>query len=359
MTEKYNLKGEEKVLFRLRSLYSSFGYKTYKMSRFEEYDLYARNKDFLVSSNIITFNDTDGKLLALKPDVTLSIVRSVKDKSNAVSRICYGENVYRVSSSSGTFREIMQAGLECIGDVGLLELCEVASLAQMSLASISKNSILTVSHIGIVESLLNQIPEALASEAAKALSGRSVSVLEDLSEKNPEYCKPLSKIAKLAMISGSADEVFNQLSDMEVDEKSLSELRIIASSLDPKMMRIDFSILDGMKYYNGIVFRGYVQGVPSAVISGGQYDKLMKRMKRKSRAIGFAVYLDSLERLLEDVREYDVDVVLKYSDSDDIKAVLKKAQEIRNSGKSVVTLKEPDESLRYRDLVDMGGKDNA
>lgn len=359
MTEKYNLKGEEKVLFRLRSLYSSFGYKTYKMSRFEEYDLYARNKDFLVSSNIITFNDTDGKLLALKPDVTLSIVRSVKDKSNTVSRICYGENVYRVSSSSGTFREIMQAGLECIGDVGLLELCEVASLAQMSLASISKNSILTVSHIGIVESLLNQIPEALASEAAKALSGRSVSVLEDLSEKNPEYCKPLSKIAKLAMISGSADEVFNQLSDMEVDEKSLSELRIIASSLDPKMMRIDFSILDGMKYYNGIVFRGYVQGVPSAVISGGQYDKLMKRMKRKSRAIGFAVYLDSLERLLEDVREYDVDVVLKYSDSDDIKAVLKKAQEIRNSGKSVVTLKEPDESLRYRDLVDMGGKDNA
>ncbi|MBO6000735.1 MAG: ATP phosphoribosyltransferase regulatory subunit [Spirochaetales bacterium] len=359
MTEKYNLKGEEKVLFRLRSLYSSFGYKTYKMSRFEEYDLYARNKDFLVSSNIITFNDTDGKLLALKPDVTLSIVRSVKDKSNTVSRICYGENVYRVSSSSGTFREIMQAGLECIGDVGLLELCEVASLAQMSLASISKNSILTISHIGIVESLLNQIPEALASEAAKALSGRSVSVLEDLSEKNPEYCKPLSKIAKLAMISGSVDEVFKQLSDMEVDEKSLSELRTIANTLDPKRMRIDFSILDGMKYYNGIVFRGYVQGVPSAVISGGQYDKLMKRMKRKSRAIGFAVYLDSLERLLEDVPEYDVDVVLKYSDSDDIKAVLKKAQEIRNSGKSVVTLKEPDESLRYRDLVDMGGKDNA
>ena len=359
MTEKYNLKGEEKVLFRLRSLYSSFGYKTYKMSRFEEYDLYARNKDFLVSSNIITFNDTDGKLMALKPDVTLSIVRSIKDKSGTVSRICYGENVYRVSSSSGTFREIMQAGLECIGDVGLLELCEVASLAQMSLKAISKDSILTISHIGIVESFLNKIPEGLASEAAKALSARNVSALEALSEANAEYSEALSKIAKLATISGTSDEVFSQLSDMGVDKKSLSELETITATLDQKMMRIDFSILDGMKYYNGIVMRGYVKGVPTAVISGGQYDKLMKRMKKKSRAIGFAVYLDSLERLLEDVPEYDVDVVLRYGEGDDIACVLKKAQKFRDEGKSVVTLREPAVGLRYREIVDMGGKADA
>ena len=359
MTEKYNLKGEEKVLFRLRSLYSSFGYKTYKMSRFEEYDLYARNKDFLVSSNIITFNDTDGKLMALKPDVTLSIVRSIKDKSGTVSRICYGENVYRVSSSSGTFREIMQAGLECIGDVGLLELCEVASLAQMSLKAISKDSILTISHIGIVESLLNKIPEGLASEAAKALAARNVSALEALSQANAEYSEVLSKIAKLATISGSSDEVFSQLSEMGVDKKSLSELKTITASLNPKMMRIDFSILDGMKYYNGIVMRGYVKGVPTAVISGGQYDKLMKRMKKKSRAIGFAVYLDSLERLLEEVSEYDVDVVLRYGENDDIASVLKKAQKLRDEGKSVVTLREPAANLRYREMIDMGGKADA
>ena len=29
-----------------------------------------------------------------------------------------------------------------------------------------------------------------------------------------------------------------------------------------------------------------------------QYDKLMKKMGRRSRAVGFAVYLDMLERLL-------------------------------------------------------------
>ena len=61
------LKNEEKAIFSLRSLYKKYGYMPFKMSKFEEYDLYVRNKDFLVSDRIITFNDTNGKLLALKP----------------------------------------------------------------------------------------------------------------------------------------------------------------------------------------------------------------------------------------------------------------------------------------------------
>ena len=73
------LKSDEKVVLELRSLYEKYGYAQYKMSKFEEYDLYVRNKDFLVSDNIITFTDTNGKLMALKPDVTLSIIKSSKD----------------------------------------------------------------------------------------------------------------------------------------------------------------------------------------------------------------------------------------------------------------------------------------
>ena len=80
-------KGEERMVQALRALYSSYGYAKYKMNRFEEYDLYARNKDFLVSGNIITFTDTDGSLMALKPDVTLSIVKGFREESQCVSRV--------------------------------------------------------------------------------------------------------------------------------------------------------------------------------------------------------------------------------------------------------------------------------
>jgi len=81
------LKNEEKAIFDLRALYSLYGYSQYKMSKFEAYDLYVRNKDYLVSDNIITFTDTDGKLLALKPDVTLSIIKNGKDVPGTVQKV--------------------------------------------------------------------------------------------------------------------------------------------------------------------------------------------------------------------------------------------------------------------------------
>ena len=341
MAEELKLKGEEKVTMALRSLYTSYGYRPYKMSRFEEYDLYAGNKDFLVSGNVITFTDTDGKLMALKPDVTLSIVKSVKDTKGAVSRICYDENVFRVSDKSGTFREIMQAGLECIGDVSSVELAEVVSLAQKSLSVISDRSVLTISHMGIVEGFIRELTEETKQKALNALASRNVPELKSMG---------LDKLAELAGLTGSNEEIYARLADMAADSASIDELKTIVSVLDQDRVRIDFSVLGGMKYYNGITFRGYVDGVPTTVLSGGQYDKLMKRMGKKSRAVGFAVYLDALERLLEDRSEYDVDVVLLYKDTDDVAAVLKKAAALRESGSTVAVLRSVPETLRCKEV---------
>ena len=102
------LSGVERAEYALRSLYLKYGFSQYKMSKFEEYDLYAQNKDFLVSENVITFNDTDGKLLALKPDVTLSIIKNGKDDLLGVQKVFYNENVYRVSKGTHSFKELMQ-----------------------------------------------------------------------------------------------------------------------------------------------------------------------------------------------------------------------------------------------------------
>ena len=57
------LKKEELILMALRALYRKYGYAQYKMRKFESYDLYAGNKDFLSSEQIIAFSDTDGTLL--------------------------------------------------------------------------------------------------------------------------------------------------------------------------------------------------------------------------------------------------------------------------------------------------------
>ncbi|HAZ19925.1 MAG TPA: hypothetical protein DCY75_07105, partial [Clostridiales bacterium] len=90
------LQTDEQAVFVLRALYRQYGYSQYKMSKFEEYDLYVRNKDFLVSDRVITFTDTNGKLMALKPDVTLSIIKNFHDSIGSVQKLYYNENVYRI-----------------------------------------------------------------------------------------------------------------------------------------------------------------------------------------------------------------------------------------------------------------------
>ena len=72
-----------RVLASVQALYNRYGYRPYRMNKFEEYDLYARNKDFLISDRVITFTDLNGKLMALKPDVTLSIVKNSTDLPTA------------------------------------------------------------------------------------------------------------------------------------------------------------------------------------------------------------------------------------------------------------------------------------
>ena len=136
--DKNVLENSERVAYGLGQLYHRYGYIRYKISKFEEYDLYVQNKSFLISDNVLTFTDTDGKLMALKPDVTLSIVKNSLDADHSIQKVYYNENVYRTSQGAGEFKEIMQTGLECIGDIDTYSVGEVIMLAAKSLESISK-----------------------------------------------------------------------------------------------------------------------------------------------------------------------------------------------------------------------------
>ena len=145
---------DEKAIYKLRELYSKHGYNHYRVSKFEEYDLYAKNKSFLVSENLLTFTDTNGKLMALKPDVTLSIIKNAVASPKESYKLYYDEHVYRTTSGGDGFREIMQTGLECIGNIDMFAQCEVIMLAQRSLMSISEDYLLDMSHMRFVEGLL-------------------------------------------------------------------------------------------------------------------------------------------------------------------------------------------------------------
>ena len=106
-----------------------------------------------------------------------------------------------------------------------------------------------------------------------------------------------------------------------------------------------------MTYYSGVLYKGFVNGIPTSILSGGQYDKLMERMGKKAGALGFAVYLDSLDRLEPYEKMYDFDVVFLYDEDSDISQVLREAKAIRDSGSTVLVEKEIPGKLTYRSLM--------
>ncbi|MBE6690864.1 MAG: hypothetical protein E7590_06225 [Ruminococcaceae bacterium] len=354
------LKNDERVALRLRDLYRTYGYHQYKMSKFEEYDLYARNKDFLVSDNVITFTDTNGKLMALKPDVTLSIVKNTKDEEG-LHKVYYDENVYRISGSSRAYREIMQTGLECIGDIDDYAVTEVLMLAAESLARISDDFVLDISQLDVVSAVIDEMGVSEETRAA---------LLQAVGEKNLHgiraLCENAETLCRLVTLQGAPQRVIGELRELLVGSGALAIVERFAHIVEAlrvvgygDKIRIDFSVIDDMNYYNGIVFKGFVNGVPAGVLSGGQYDKLMNKMGKRSGAIGFAVYLDLLERLYESDRTYDVDVLLLYEQSVALEQLLAAAKSIEEGGESVMVCKSDAGTLRYKRLVKLTAGGNA
>ncbi len=357
------LRSDERAIYNLRELYRKFGYSGYKVGKFEEYDLYAHNKSFLVSENILTFTDTNGKLMALKPDVTLSIVKNIIPDGKSVHKLYYNENVYRTSTESHGFKEIMQTGLECIGFVDVFAESEVIMLALMSLRSIADNCILDISHMGIIEGLLDSeaiegSDRDIIAEYVKCKNTVAIMKLGESGKIGSSLCKMLCELTSMYVTLETAIKYISEITVNDRISSACEELRAISDSLSiyglSNNLYFDFSVMNDCSYYDGVIFKGFINGIPDSVLSGGRYDKLLAKMGKGCGAIGFAVYLDRLERFENSEQKFDVDVLLTYDEEADVKSIIDTVRLLNESGKTVKTAPVADSSQRYRQLLKIG-----
>lgn len=337
----------------LHALYRRYGYSRYKMDKFEEYELYLQNRDFIDSEDIIAFRDGNGHLMALKPDLTLSIVKNERHEKGCVQKVFYSENIYRSDRETRAHREILQTGLECIGDLDLYQIAEVTMLAAESLEAVSEDYVLQVSHMGVLKDLMREIESEQAREQiTKCIGEKNPHELRAAAEAAGVAPETITILEKLVSSYGSWEEVEEELEAMPLSEDGKAAVEELKSVFDVlradglvQNVRMDFSMVNDMTYYSGICFQGFVNGVPHSVLSGGQYDPLMDRMNKQGGAIGFAVYLDYLDRLSSD--KIDTDVLLLYSENDRADDVYQAASRIIFRGNSVLAERHVPENLRY------------
>ncbi len=295
----------ERLSISLEELFSRFGYKKYMVSRFEKYSFYTENENFLEDSRVITFSGRSGTLLALKPDITMSIAKHCIKNPDDHHKIYYNESVFRIPRGQSEFSELRQIGIENIGDGDDYQIIEIINLAIKSLAKISSDFVLCLSNMVLIREAFRD----LGLEVAQMNK-----IIEYMRQKNVHDLQKYIKEEKIndggvfvRLITLDSDLVAGlaQLKEFYKNTRFESEIeqmdRIFTTLLticEPAKLRLDYSHISNTLYYNGMVFTGYILGLAAPVLNGGRYDKLVAKMGLPNKsALGFAVLLNEVEKL--------------------------------------------------------------
>ena len=202
--------------------------------------------------------------------------------------------------------------------------------------------------------------EGFRRETAVCIAGKNRHDLIRLCDGEGIPAEQTEKLLAFIDIYGNMDQVLSRLApicESASAKEALGQLQTLASLLKSTpyadRIRFDFSIVNDMNYYNGIVFRGFLSGICEGVLAGGQYDKLLRRMGRRSGAVGFALYLDLLEELQSKHENYDVDTLILCDENADPAQTAKIVSELIAGGECVSVQKAIPEKLRYRRLLDL------
>ena len=359
------LRREEKITLQLRMLYEQYGFRKYRMGKFEEYELYTENRNFLKNPNIITFHDLDGRVLAMKPDVTLSIAKNTRATAQSSEKVYYLENVYWLEKQSGGYQETTQLGLEYIGSLDAAASFEVLCLAQKTLAAISGSHRMQLSHIGFWIALLEGLGlgESLGQEILNCLHGKRLHELKELMEKGHVAPAAAEWVLRAGNLCGPFRETLAEARKIAISNgmtAALDELETVYGLLENAgcgdALILDFSLVNDSDYYDGLIFQGFVEGVPRAVLSGGYYGKLLRKFGRDLDAIGFAVYVNELDLLFRNQHSTDVDALILYASGADLNALALAADGLRESGLKVRVERNVPENVRFGKMYRFTGE---
>ena len=320
-----NMSKKDLVLLNIRKMYDSYGYKKISLPSFEEYDLYNENKDF-IDRNVLTVMSPNGKLLALRPDITLSVAKKVsKDQSLKYSKIYYQENTYNLTKYVG-YEEDEQLGIELIGKESTFLDFEIINLAVKSLDIINKKSMIVLSHAGFISSIFENfdLEYEIKEQILDCINRKNSHDIQKILKKNEHISKNVKKlIYKIPELSGNLENIEKELLKYKINgntKKILSELKQLNSLLmkfyKKSKIIFDFSVVKNLNYYNGIILQGYIEGFPNVILTGGRYDKLFEKFGVDTGAVGFAILTDGLKGYYKDTDKKDFEILIAYDNSD-------------------------------------------
>ena len=253
--------------------------------------------------------DDDGRLLVVRPDNTLPIVRLVSTRMRAADlplRLRYEAPVVREQvRGAGGSRQFTQLGFELIGEgdaAGDVEMVSLVTSAVRALGLVDAK--IVCGSVRPFKTLLASVSDSsLAADALRMVHANDFVDLDArvMASGEPEAMK--AAICELPRLAGDAtvlDRVDELLAAAGVAGDMTCELRALIAGLDAQdaaLLSFDFSIMNSFDYYTGLVFKAYAGGLPDPVGSGGRYDSVFSGVFESDAEVPAAGFAFSLERL--------------------------------------------------------------
>lgn len=288
------------------------------------------------------FFDSEGRILALRPELTTPIARLVSTRMRGGDfplRLCYGADVYR--NTSVRHREFRQVGVELVGSDQELADAEVIALAVEAIAGLGlKNYQFNLGHMGIFSGLMLEagVDEGTQAKLEEALARKDMVGMESWVRQSGLPTRVQELLLRLPHFHGG-EEILDEVldwSERPAIREAVESLRRIYRYLNDfgvqESVSLDLGILRGFSYYTGAVFEGYVPGIGFPVVEGGRYDKLYADFGVPQPATGFAIHLGNLLEQFPLSSTESADILVYGSDTEQI---IRQCQALRAKGKRV------------------------
>ncbi|WP_174615663.1 ATP phosphoribosyltransferase regulatory subunit [Virgibacillus ihumii] len=337
----------------LKKRFFTYGYRQVQTSVFEDYDLYAAIAGTIHKDDMIKVVDNSGKVLVMRPDMTIPITRMAAAENKKVnnSRLFYVQDVFRQSFEQIDRKEVTQAGVECFGESTAENDAEIIALAIQSLKDLGFDSFkLEVGHAGFFKALINELnlPNGKKEQIKTLIQSKNVAELEGLLADLSAEKEIVAAVRAIPMLYGDPITVINQADKLVLNEtmkRTLQKLQNVYELLEAYGLTdyivFDLGLINNMNYYTGVIFQGFVQNLGKPVLMGGRYDHLARNFNADMPAIGFACDVDSLLQAIykqgKPGKSPVTDSILIVYEKSRQKDAMAAANDLRDSGYSVIS----------------------
>ncbi|MCI0659757.1 MAG: ATP phosphoribosyltransferase regulatory subunit [Acidobacteria bacterium] len=340
---------------RAMEVFAGWSYNEIILPIFDYHDLFARGMGEEKAGRTYRFVDRDGALLALRPELTSLVARTVatrfKNKERPL-RICYSGEVFRYDDpTERAAREFHQLGIEQIGQGMVVADLEILLIAAETLRVLGLIDFrVTLSHVGFINGIAEDL-ELDAEERAQLRElidrRKSLALAEFLTRVAPQIEQARREgFCRLTQIAGQDEAITTarQIIDNERSRAAVEQIAEIYAALTNLGLKerfdIDLGDAGGLEYYTGLTFKVYVPDWGVEIGSGGRYDNLIGNFGAPEPAVGFSFALDGLagalsRRNLEPESQND-ETMLRIDSSANLVNAFKEAIRLRKQELKVV-----------------------